>query len=74
MWASQELTRFKVFLADSAVKYSADPSSVILQDGGELRDQPLSELSAEVWQDFQADFLSKKVLCKNKMSFRNPEV
>lgn len=74
MWARQELMRFKDFLADSVVKYSDDPSLVILQDGGELRDRPLSELSAEVWQDFQADFLSKKVLCKKKMCFREPDV
>jgi hypothetical protein len=31
---------------------------VILQDGGELCDQPLSELPNEVWQDFQKSFLN----------------
>ena len=73
LWARQELERFKDFLAESIGKYSPDPSSVVLQDGGELRDQPLSELSNEVWQDFQQDFLSKKVLCRRKNCFRNPE-
>lgn len=73
LWATQELERFKDFLARSIVKYSPNPSSVILQDGGELRDQPLSELSNEVWQDFQKDFLSKKVLSKRKNCFLNPE-
>ncbi len=72
-WARQELVRFKDFLAESIVKYSSDPTSVVLQDGGELRDQPLSELSNEVWQDFQQEFMSKKVLCRRKKCFRNPE-
>ena len=73
LWARQELTRFKDFLSESIVKYSPDPSSVVLQDGGELRDQPLSELSTEVWQDFQIDFLNKKMPCRNKKCFRQEE-
>lgn len=73
LWARQELDRFKDFLSQSIVKYSTFSSSVILQDGGEIRDQPLSEFSNEVWQDFQQDFLSKKELCRNKKCFRNLE-
>lgn len=72
-WAVQELERFKDFLAASVGKYSPMPSNVILQDGGELVDQPLSELPDEIWKDFQEDFLSKKVLCKKKNCFRNME-
>jgi len=72
-WAQQELERFKDFLATSIGKHSPDPSSVILQDGGELRDQPLSELPNEVWQDFQQEFMSKKVLCRKKKCFRESE-
>jgi glycine cleavage system H protein len=72
-WARQELARFKDFLSESIVKYSPDPSSVVLQDGGELRDQPLSELSNEIWQDFQQEFMSKKVLCRRKNCFREEE-
>lgn len=59
-WSIQELERFKDFLSASLGKYSPQPSNVIMQDGGELRDQPLSDLPAEVWQDFQQDFLDKK--------------
>ena len=73
LWAKQELERFKDFLAQSLGKYSPDPTSVILQDGGELRDQPLSELPNEVWQDFQQEFMSKKVLCRKKKCFRESE-
>jgi hypothetical protein len=60
-------------LAESIVKYSPNPSCVILQDGGELRDQPLSEFSNEVWQDFQQEFMGKKVLRRRKDCFLNPE-
>jgi glycine cleavage system H protein len=62
LWARQELERFKDFLSVSLGKYSPQPSQLILQDGGELCDQPLSDLPQEVWQDFQEDFLNKKTL------------
>jgi len=73
MWARQELTRFKDFLLESVAKISPDPSLVALQDGGELRDQPLAELPNEIWQEFQQDFLSKKRPCKNKNCYRQIE-
>ncbi len=60
-WSQKELERFKDFLANSMAKYSADPSRVILQDGGEVRDQPLSGLPAEIWNDFQLNFMELKV-------------
>jgi glycine cleavage system H protein len=72
-WSVQELNRFKDFLASAVGKYSSMPSNIILQDGGELRDQPLSELPDEIWQEFQQDFLSKKTLCRNKKCFREED-
>jgi len=57
-WAKRELDRFKDFLAVSMKKYSTETSMVILQDGGELCDRPLSELPDEVWRDFQKNFLN----------------
>jgi glycine cleavage system H protein len=57
-WSKKEVDRFKDFLAESVKKYSSDQSMVILQDGGELRDNTLSELPDEVWKDFQNDFLN----------------
>ena len=70
-WAVHELERFKDFLAISLGKYSPQPSAMILQDGGELRDQPLSDLPVEVWQEFQQDFLDKKTLRGNENCFLN---
>jgi glycine cleavage system H protein len=56
-WIKNELDRFRDFLAHSLRQHSAN-SLAVLQDGGELCDKPLSELPAEVWQDFQKSFLN----------------
>jgi glycine cleavage system H protein len=58
-WSINELERFKDFLAESVKKYSPEPSMVVLQDGGELRDNPLSEQTKEIWDDFQKEFLNQ---------------
>ncbi len=57
-WSKNELLRFRDFMAESMKKYSPETSMIILQDGGELCDRPLSELPDEVWQDFQKSFLN----------------
>lgn len=58
-WSTKELERFKDFLSGGSMeKYSAEPSMVLLQDGGELRDNILTDLPNEVWQDFQKEFLN----------------
>ncbi len=59
-WSSKEIERFKDFLASSVERYTSDPSHLVLQDGGELIDHPLSDLPNEVWQDFQHRFLGIK--------------
>jgi len=57
-WLTTELERFKDFLmVGSMRKYSSEPSMILLQDGGELRDNILSELPNEIWKDFQIEFL-----------------
>lgn len=58
-WATNELERFKEFLTGGAMrKYSSEPSMILLQDGGEIRDNVLSDLPDEVWIDFQKLFLN----------------
>jgi len=58
-WTTRELERFKDFLTGwSMRKSSTEPSMVLLQDGGELRDNILSELPDDVWKDFQNQFLN----------------
>ncbi|MFH1296264.1 MAG: glycine cleavage system protein H [Bacteroidota bacterium] len=56
-WSLKELERFKDFLAVSMKKHSSEPALVALQDGGELRDNTLSHLPIEIWEEFQKDFL-----------------
>jgi glycine cleavage system H protein len=57
-WAIQELERFKDFLAVSASRVMPQPFGVVMQDGGELEEKPLSKFPKEVWDDFQKNFLS----------------
>jgi len=57
-WSVKEMDRFRRFLTSVTVKYSADSSKIILQDGGEIRDQPLRDMPDKVWDDFQINFLN----------------
>ncbi len=58
-WSLKELDRLKDFLCGGPMrKYSSEPSMILLQDGGEIRDNILSELPGEVWKDFQREFLN----------------
>lgn len=59
-WTANELERFRDFLSDAIIKYSTDPEKIILQSGGELRDQPLADLPEGVWNDFQKAFMDAK--------------
>lgn len=57
-WTHNELNRFKDFLADSSAKRETfEPSMTILQDGGEIQNDVLHELSVEIWSEFQSRFL-----------------
>ncbi|TFH35476.1 MAG: hypothetical protein E4G95_06850, partial [Bacteroidia bacterium] len=58
-WSVREVERFKDFLTVGAMrKFSEEPSMVLLQDGGEIRENILSDLPVEVWTDFQEEFLN----------------
>lgn len=56
-WINKELHRFKDFLNAEVAKYSNQPAMVTLQEGGELKADPLAELQPEIWNDFQKEFL-----------------
>ena len=58
-WTAKELVRFKDFLTGGPMrKYTSEPSMILLQDGGEIRDNVLSELPDAVWKNFQEEFLN----------------
>ncbi|MBU1009388.1 MAG: hypothetical protein KKD74_04545 [Bacteroidetes bacterium] len=58
-WLKDEFTRLKDFLAKSLSTHARQYAHVVLQDGGELRGELLSELGPEVWEDFQNQFLNR---------------
>lgn len=60
-WSENELQRFKDFLAKSLKTHSNAESALILQEGGELTQYPLSGMSAEVWEEFDKSFLNSGV-------------
>jgi len=57
-WSKKELIRFKDFMTNSLQNYAPYDSMTILQDGGELRDNALADCDANIWQQFQNDFLN----------------
>lgn len=57
-WFNKELLRYKDFLSVNMPRYTAGSPIVILQDGGELSDNSLSEMPPEIWKDFQKEFLT----------------
>lgn len=59
-WSKKEIERLKNFISVSINKYSMGTSQVILQDGGEMCDNPLSELPGEAWLDFEDKFLKQQ--------------
>ncbi len=58
-WITNEFTRIKDFLSAAMQTNSMELFPVVLQDGGELKDNVLTDFGPEVWEDFQTNFLDK---------------
>jgi len=56
-WIISEIDRFKDFLAISLMKYSPEPATLTLQEGGEIKPSVLDDLDHKIWEDFQKSFL-----------------
>ncbi len=56
-WIHNEFTRLKDFLANAIQPNEAEYAYVTLQDGGEIIESVLENLSPEVWEDFQTRFI-----------------
>jgi hypothetical protein len=54
---ADEISKIRDFLAGLLVAGKGMEASLILQDGGMLRDGILSDLSPEVWEEFQTRFI-----------------
>lgn len=57
-WEGEEFLKFKDFMARTSQLEGHENAKLILQEGGELIDNPLSELSQDVWTEFQKQFLN----------------
>lgn len=57
-WLEDEFTRLKDFLAVSANTNPVVYEHVVLQDGGELKNNVLADLGPEVWEEFQTRFIN----------------
>jgi hypothetical protein len=58
-WLSDEFKRLKDFFTISVLSDRSAYQPIILQDGGELTDNVLADLSPEVWENFQTSFIDK---------------
>jgi len=56
-WLRDEFKRLRDFFTVSVMSDSSVYEHIILQDGGELSDNILADLSPEVWENFQNDFI-----------------
>lgn len=56
-WMREEYTRFRDFLAFASQKYGPTAQPVILQDGGELAPEVMTELNNDIWKEFQSEFI-----------------
>jgi hypothetical protein len=57
IWLNAEFTRLKDFLATAIKKDMPQFAPLVLQDGGALKDEVLSDLGPEIWEEFQTRFI-----------------
>lgn len=57
-WLHNEFTRLKDFFSVKRMSVQLDYAPIVLQDGGEIKENILADLSPEVWEDFQANFMN----------------
>lgn len=60
-WLKNEFSRLKDFLAHNRFTSNTELVPVMLQDGGELQDNLLSDFGPEVWEDFQNKFINTSI-------------
>lgn len=58
-WFSDEINRLKDFLNIKLARQAGLEPLVVFQEGGELEVDPLAELDAGIWNEFQNEFLEQ---------------
>ena len=56
-WLKDEFARLRNFFEGTLKTHHANLEYIVLQDGGELRDNLLADLGPEVWEEFQRNFI-----------------
>jgi glycine cleavage system H lipoate-binding protein/ABC-type phosphate transport system substrate-binding protein len=56
-WITDEFARLRDFFAMTVNRNTLAYQHLVLQDGGEITDHVLAEMSPEVWEDFQTKFI-----------------
>ncbi len=56
-WLDDEFTRLKDFLANTANNNQLVYQHIVLQDGGELKDEVLADMGPDIWEEFQTRFI-----------------
>lgn len=57
-WLKTEFTRLKDFLSTIRLSNNKELATIILQDGGEIKENILADYGPEVWEDFQIKFIN----------------
>lgn len=57
-WLKNEFSRLKDFFATIRVSNNNEFATIILQDGGEIKENILADYGPEVWEDFQTKFIN----------------
>ena len=57
-WLDDEFTRLKDFLANTANNNQLVYQHIVLQDGGELKDEVLADMGPDIWEEFQTRFIN----------------
>ncbi|WP_319501561.1 hypothetical protein [uncultured Draconibacterium sp.] len=56
-WFTDEITRLKDFLNINLARQAGVSTVLAFQEGGELEPNPLAKLDAEIWNEFQNEFM-----------------
>lgn len=58
-WLKNEWSRIKDFVILSDQNQNTETAQLVMQDGGELVNNTLSEMPDEIWKNFQSEFLNR---------------
>jgi glycine cleavage system H lipoate-binding protein/ABC-type phosphate transport system substrate-binding protein len=58
-WIKNEFTRLKDFFSRAINSPTTANLQIVMQDGGEISDNPMESFGPKVWEDFQAEFINK---------------